>query len=319
MRLLIVGLGVLALVVGGLSTYLINTFYSEEKLVEYEKKSQPKVSRVLIAAREIRSGVPLSSSNLTWQVWGVESINSKFVSVTEPSDSTAESDKKIKSYVGQVARSTFAAGEPISAGKVFKPGEASFMSGFLQRGKRAVAIATSPITAAGGFILPGDYVDVMLTHKLAGEVEKGKKRAEDDQKKASSYRAQKLTVVSFTTETIVRGVRVVAVDQLHDNPDEKALVSKSVTLEVSPKQAEILTAGMSMGKLSLSLRSLGATAGVDGGSTYTTDVEVSPLLSKMSGRSAPVAPKAKAKSNSTSQVIKIYRGGGATTQEITVR
>lgn len=320
MRLLIVGLGLLALVVGGLSTYLIKTFYSEEQIVELEKRALPKVTRVLVAVREIRQGDPLSRGNIAWQVWGLDNVNPRFISVNEPSNSTEESDKQMDSYVNQVARRTFSAGEPISGDKVFKPEGASFMSGLLRRGTRAVAIPTTVATAVGGFILPGDYVDVLLTHKLAGEVEKERKRSESRRKNAGGFGTQKMTVVSFATETIVRGARVVAVDQAHDSPEGKALVSKSVTLEVTPKQAEVLTAGMAMGKLSLSLRSLGASAKDDTDvSSFTTDVEVSPLLSKLGGQRAASTSTRKRKTTSNGQVIQIYRGGGATTQEITVR
>ena len=319
MRILIVGLGVLALIVAGLSTYLINAFYGEEKLEEFEKLARPKVNKVLIAVREIRPGDELSVGNIDWQAWVDGSVNSKYIVVTEPPDSSEESDRQIKNYMGQVARWTFAAGEPITQGKVFKPSETSFMSGLLRKGMRAVAVPVSPTTAVGGFILPGDYVDVLLTHKLAGDVEKEKRRTESRNKSGQS---QKLTVVKFSTETIVRGVRVVAVDQLHDNPEETALVSKTVTLEASPKQVEILTAGMAMGSLSLTLRSLANDADETGESSYTTDIEVSPLLSRLNGGRAnnkTASGGTKKKASSPSQVIKIYRGGESTTQEITVR
>ena len=110
----------------------------------------------------------------------------------------------------------------------------SFMSSILPSGKRAIATQISADTSAGGFILPNDFVDVIMTRRT-------KDGGADE----------------FITETILGNVRVLAIDQTVKEEDgRQVVVGKTATLELAPEQAEVLTLAEQMGEMSLALRSL---------------------------------------------------------------
>jgi pilus assembly protein CpaB len=128
-----------------------------------------------------------------------------------------------------VARGAFISGEPIKDGKIAIVGQ-GFMSAILPKGRRAVATRISAETSAGGFILPRDRVDVILTE----ENDKG-----------------------ISSETILTNVRVLAIDQTVEEKDgEKVVVGETATLELLPQQSEVLATAQRQGVLSLVLRSL---------------------------------------------------------------
>ena len=115
-------------------------------------------------------------------------------------------------------------------------------------------------------------MDILLTHDKAREVL---------QKMGPRDPNAPLVVLSSVTETILRSVLILAVDQKIDDFENKAEVAKTVTLELTPKQSEILTTARAMGKLSLVLRSLEGARDKETPESYTTDVEVSPFLSRI--------------------------------------
>ncbi len=124
---------------------------------------------------------------------------------------------------------------------LMKSGEGGFMSAVLNPGMRAVSIAVNATSGNAGFISPGDHVDLIVTHRV---------------KPQNGNNSQaKIPVVS---ETFVHDVRVLAVDQQLDNPDNKAILAKTVTVEVTPHQAEQVAVAADMGKISIALRSLAA-------------------------------------------------------------
>jgi len=134
---------------------------------------------------------------------------------------------------------------------------------------RAVSVPVTATSGISGFVFPGDQVDILITHRLAGNADNSHEAA----------------------ETVLHNVRVIAVDQKLDSKNGEALVAHTATLEVTPKQSEIIAVATEIGKLSLSLRSL-ATApsevsadgsAVDARGTYTLDSEVSPLLQSPGG------------------------------------
>ena len=125
--------------------------------------------------------------------------------------------------------------------KLFTREDASFLSGMLTPGMRAVAIRVQEVSGVGGFIMPGDHVDVILSLKL-----------KIDRKTQDSGEP----FAEFTSETIVRNVRVMGIDQAFNDFEENVVKASSVTLEVSSKQAEIIALADSRGELSLMLRSL---------------------------------------------------------------
>lgn len=159
--------------------------------------------------------------------------------------------------VGAVARRRILANEPISPDALIQRGDRSIGSAVVSPGMRAVSVEISAATSSGGFIAPGDYVDVLLS--IAHDI---KIVGPDGSTKSAEGMAVTLpdgdTMVKYTTETVMRDVRVLAIDQslARDEDSGPADVGKTATLEVSPQNAEkLLTAGQ-LGSLTLVLRSL---------------------------------------------------------------
>ena len=151
-------------------------------------------------------------------------------------------------YVGSVVREPILAGEPIVPRKIVRAGDSGYLAAYLEPGMRAMAIRVSVETAAGGFILPGDRVDVLLTRQttlsnIAGATQESK----------------------FASSTVMRNVKVLAIDQTtRAAEDEQAVVGATATLELGPQDAEALALAKSEGDLSLVLRSYADTEGPSG-------------------------------------------------------
>ena len=190
-----------------------------------------------------------------------------------------EGKRPMSDFVGAVARGPIAAGEPITDGKLVLAGTRGFMAAVLQPGTRAVSVPITATTAVSGFIYAGDRVDVLLTHVLNGD-------------KSGQHTA---------TETVLRNARVIAMDQRLDfSPGDKPDVAKTATLELTPKQSEIITLAVKMGDLSLALRSLqdpdekpdeaSENAAAEPGDSFTHDAQVSHLIRPMTGNTPSQEP-----------------------------
>ena len=155
----------------------------------------------------------------------------------------------IESYNGAVVRRQLKAGDPIPVAALMKSTEGGFMSAVLEPGMRAVSVAVNATSGNAGFISPGDRVDLIVTHRV--------KRANGAGTESGG--AQE----SVVSETFIRDVRILAVDQMLDNPENKAILAKTVTVEVSDQQAEQIAVATEMGKISMSLRSLASGAKPD--------------------------------------------------------
>lgn len=178
--------------------------------------------KILVALSDIPAGSFVrSDKNLEWKEWPESSISPSFISDTA---------HKIEEFNGGVSRRDIVAGEPINLTSIVKANDGGFMSAVLTQGKRAVSIAVSATSGNAGFIFPGDHVDLILTHRLPGDL--------------------------LASETFMEDARVLAIDQMLTNPDNKAVVAKTITLEVTPKQAEKINVAISIGTISVSLRSL---------------------------------------------------------------
>lgn len=183
-------------------------------------------SDVLVAAGDLAPGQKLSVDEVRWQKWPKSSVDPSFI--------TEASVPNIEAAVhGTVVRSPMVAGEPVTDTKVVHADSASFMSATLAPGMRAVSIAVSVASLAGGFILPNDRIDLVLT-SLVSE-----------------------TPRRFRATTLLRDVRVLAIDQASGDKNQKAVSDvKTATLELTPSQAERVARAQATGTLSLSLRSL---------------------------------------------------------------
>ena len=182
---------------------------------------------VLVAAKDINLGDSVRSDDFKWQEWPVEGVTPGLI--TKNAQPDAPSDLS-----GAVARAPFIAGEPIKEQKLIKISEGGVMAAILPSGMRAISTPIREETAAGGFILPNDRVDVILSYKMRVG---GKEEP--------------------VSESVLRNVRVLAIGQALENKDgEKVVAGKTATLELTPRQTEVLALAQSMGEISLSLRSL---------------------------------------------------------------
>ncbi len=187
---------------------------------------------VLIARSDIGQGTTVKPDELRWQLWPASSASSNFIRKSDRPEA-------IEQIAGSIVRGgTFYAGEPIQESRLVKGTASGYLSAILPAGMRAVATEISAETSAGGFVIPGDHVDVILTH-----------RDREAEKRTS--------VETFVSETIILNARVLAVDQtVEDKNGQKVVIGKTVTLELSPRQAEAMALGKQVGTLSLALRSV---------------------------------------------------------------
>ncbi|MBU1346051.1 MAG: Flp pilus assembly protein CpaB [Alphaproteobacteria bacterium] len=230
------------------------------------------MAKVLVAARDLAPGQRLVDADLEWKDWPADEVNPAFitdgtVAVPQADEAEAEPAKSDSTvarvtraandlatggakadYFGSVVREPILAGEPIVGRKIVRAGDSGYMAAYLEPGMRAMAIAVSTESAAGGFILPGDRVDVILTVELERSVS-------DTQPDAPK----------FVSQVVLQNVKVLAVDQsTRAEDDQQAVVGATATLEVAPRDTETLALAKAAGSLSLVLRSYADTAGPSG-------------------------------------------------------
>jgi pilus assembly protein CpaB len=219
----------IAVVAGGVAAYLASG--SDTRSPPAEPAPQLQTVDVLVAKSDIALGQTLNAEDMQWQTWPAATVSSTFIRRTERPDASTQ-------VAGSIARYPFIAGEPIREAKLIKTNGSGFMAAILPTGMRAVSTEISPETGAGGFILPNDRVDVLLS-----------RREKNPDRSASND-----IVVS---EIILPNIRVLAIDQAPKEKDgQNSVVGKTVTLELKPEQAPILAAARQAGTLSLALRSI---------------------------------------------------------------
>jgi pilus assembly protein CpaB len=186
---------------------------------------------VLIAKTDLSRGEVIELHDIGWQTWPKAAANPNFIEKSERPDA-------MNQFNGAIVRVPVAVGQPIYDPMVVFAKGSGFLAAVLPKGMRAVAMDITPQASAGGFILPEDHVDVLLTHH--------------------DRQAEKTTgTEKVVTDTILRNVRVLAVDQaVEEKGGQKVVLGKTVTLELTPQQAETLAVSHEVGTLSLSLRSL---------------------------------------------------------------
>ncbi|MDY8108454.1 Flp pilus assembly protein CpaB [Fulvimarina sp. 2208YS6-2-32] len=187
-----------------------------------------KLEDVLVSANAVPMGMRIDGG-FEWQKWPVDGIGDGFILRTARPDAQSELN-------GTIARQAFFAGEPVREAKLIKS-DSGFLSALLPAGKRAVSVQIAAATAAGGFILPNDHVDVIMTRR---------------KESANGGEAQ------IQTETVLRNLKVLAIDQtIEDTEGQRNVIGSVATLEVDGEQAEALTAAQQIAdRFVLSLRSL---------------------------------------------------------------
>jgi len=275
--------------VAGLGAML---WHNAEKVAVATNGAQSKIM-ILVAAQPLRTGILLRSEDVKWQAWSDAVVPG---AILRPS----EEDRKVKpdadahvlaDVYGGVVRQRVEAGQPIVSGLIVKPGDRGFLAAVLSSGYRAVAISVTAVSGAAGLIFPGDHVDVILTQSF--------KQADVPLSRRS------------VGETIVSNLRVLAIDQrlqqvTPDPNGNSAQVARTVTLEVLPKQAEMINVATELGKLSLTLRSVPTNAEpvtantrVEEASQSTWADDVSPALRRS---------EQKAAAGETGSTIRVVRG-----------
>lgn len=222
---------VVALGAGLVAAWLAMNFVGQQQsqVVEVVPAESINSVEVLVAARDIPLGTTLDQAALEWRSWPRSGEVPTYITRERRPNADTE-------LAGTIAKSSFFVGEPVTEAKLAHT-DSGFLSAILPAGKRAIATAISAESSAGGFILPNDRVDVIMTRRQEG------RDGEPER---------------FVTETILHNIRVLAIDQaIEDQNGEKVVVGQTATLELTPQQAEILTVAQQMGdRLALSLRSL---------------------------------------------------------------
>ena len=189
---------------------------------------KPDTIDILVARSDIAMGQTVSPGEIQWQPWPANAATGNFI---RKSDRPAA----IENLSGQIARVPFVAGEPIREAKLVNAKGSGFMAAILPQGMRAMSIQISPETGAGGFILPNDRVDVVLSRRGNGDK----------------------TAEANASETVLNNIRVLAIDQnIEEKNGQKVVIGKTATLELTPGQVETLSLSQQIGMLSLSLRSI---------------------------------------------------------------
>jgi pilus assembly protein CpaB len=227
-RMIILGVAVVA---AGGAGYVAKNMAAPPPEVVVEAPQQPAValSEVLVLGGDVPMGQPLVDQ-IKWQSWPADAVADGFIT------REAEPDA-LEKLTTSISRVPLFAGEPLRRSKLIGDGQ-SFMSSILPSGMRAIATQISADTSAGGFILPNDFVDVIMTRRNATATGGGE---------------------GFITETILKNIRVLAIDQTiqEDEEGKKVKVGETATLELTPQQAEIITVAQQMAdRLTLALRSI---------------------------------------------------------------
>jgi len=185
------------------------------------------MSQVLVASSPLQPGQPLNPSLVHWQSWPRSDVDSTFITQeAAPNLDTA--------LAGTVVRAPMVEGEPLSTAKFVHADAAGFMAATLSPGMRAVSIPITTESGAGGFILPNDRVDLLMTEQVSD------------------------TPRRFRAIVVLTNVRVLAMDQtFKQDRDQKVVLAKTATLELSAEQARMVVRAQAGGPLSLALRALG--------------------------------------------------------------
>jgi pilus assembly protein CpaB len=223
---------IIALGAGAIAAYLASGAGPDNRPQPAAQVAQLPTVDVLVARSDIGLGQSVKPEDLQWQTWPAGTASNSFIRRNERPEATTQ-------IAGSIARAPFITGEPIREQKLVRADGSGFMAAILPTGMRAISTEITPETAAGGFILPNDRVDVILSKH----------------EKNPDNRAGMTDIVN--SEIILTNIRVLAIDQAPKEKDgQNALVGRTVTLELKPEQTETLARARQSGTLSLALRSI---------------------------------------------------------------
>jgi pilus assembly protein CpaB len=248
-----------------------------------------------VAKQALPAGTLIKKNNLRWQPWPKSSLADAYMK---------EGDVKPEDLIGTVVRVGVSPGEPITEARVVRPGENGFLAAVLRPGFRAMTVPVNSTSGIAGFVFPGDRVDLVLSHQL--------------ERKGDDGRALR------ASETVLTDIRVLAIDQSTNDQVEEPNPAKNVTIEVTPKQVEIVLLISELGRLSLSLRSLQID---EGAISQAEDDGVNPVLARLIGGEKPERGRGHTLDNEVSRLlespkskrnvrrVQVVRGGEAAVLE----
>jgi pilus assembly protein CpaB len=216
-----------AVLFGLLAVFLAQSWLNnqaEMRMKNMEAQNKPLATRtIVVAAKPLRFGTEINATMVREIPWSEESIPTG--AFTTVSQLLAGGKRVVLAAIEQ--------NEPVLSVKVTGAGQRASLSSLVGDGMKAVTIRVNDVEGVGGFVLPGDRVDVVMTRQI-------------DKTQASN-------------EIVLQNARVLAVDQSADERSDKAVVAKAVTLEVATAAAQKLWLASSVGSLSLLLRKAGET------------------------------------------------------------
>lgn len=214
---------------GLLAAYLSMSLFRKQVPLPAPVVQKPATADVLVAGRNVPPGERVGTLGLQWRSWPADGVVPDMITKEEMPDA-------LNRLQDARARVALLAGEPIIEARIVQPGETGFLSSILQSGMRAFAIPIDDLTSVSGFVLPNDRVDVILTRQIVDSGGKNK---------------------TATSEAVLTNVKVLAVDQtLGSGVDEAAVPGgRTAVLELDQRQTEVLARLLSLGQVSLALRS----------------------------------------------------------------
>ncbi|MBO6782404.1 MAG: Flp pilus assembly protein CpaB [Alphaproteobacteria bacterium] len=306
MNMRLIALVLVAVIAAGGAIFGANTWLANQRAeLEAAKRNQVQVkknhTRIIVAKKALPAGTLIKKNQLRWQAWPDAGLSEAYL---------VNGEVKFEDLEGTVVRLGIAPGEPLTEARVVRPGERGFLAAVLRPGFRAITVGVNTTSGIAGFVFPGDKVDLILSHSVGREGKNGRVRR--------------------ASETVLADVRVLAIDQSTNDQAEKPNPAKNVTLEVTPKQAEIVSLISDIGRLSLSLRSLQQDEGAIDGVADTGDAvneaaepELNPVLASLIAGEEPerslghtwdseVSRLLKApRSNANRHRVQVVRGGQA--------
>jgi pilus assembly protein CpaB len=256
-----------AVVFGLLAVFIANVWLNNQasqRAKSMQSTAKPAVTKTIVVAKQaLRFGAELNASELAEVPWPANAVPAG--AFTKVSD--------VLSHGRRVVLAAMEPNEPVLALKITGPGQRATLSALVKPGMKAVTIRVNDVEGVGGFVQPGDRVDVLLTR----QIDKGQ----------------------ASTEVILQNVRVLAVDQSADERNAKAAVAKSVTLEVSTVEAQKIWLASSVGSLSLMLRKAGETGETQTRKVTLSDLGTNDAPTEKGGTTTIVVTRAAAKQNYT--------------------
>ncbi len=263
----------------------------EEKVAEAEV---PK-TQILVAAKPIEVGNLLTEENIKWKTWPLDAAYPGTIQ-------RKDKQKPLEALSGRAIRPIIL-DEPVVSGSIVSD-DGGFLAAALEPGYRAVAVKVGASTMAGGFINPGDYVDVLLTYKVSVSAMSADPAVQTEMQKVIEENVDR-----FATETVLQNIKVLGIDQRATKGEETAAkVGKTMTLQVTEREAEVLALASQMGDLSLSLRALGD----DNITTEYPPVVSDARIIRMNKEIAAEMNKVAESSGARQYNVRIYNGGDVT-------